>query len=86
MARPAGRSRRLHNFYQNTVAGTTIDTYDWDNGYMLGPGFDYQFAPGWVAGFGFDWYQLYAVAHVSRSAPDRLISNGDIESLTSRRA
>jgi outer membrane immunogenic protein len=49
---------RIHNFYQNNAAGTTIDFREWNSGYTLGLGFDYQFAPGWVAGFGFDYYSF----------------------------
>ena len=69
---------RLHNFYQNTVANTTIDTYDWESGYTLGLGIDFQFAPGWVAGLGFDWYSFSP----SRTFPGGSISNGDINLYT----
>ena len=73
---------RTHTFYRDTASGASADTLDWDNGYTLGVGFDYQLTPGWVAGVAFDYYNFTPSRTFTIGGLHGGITNGDINIYT----
>lgn len=71
---------RTHTF--DVVGGTSVETFGWDNGYLLGLGLDYQFAPGWVAGLAFDYYNFTPSRTFTVAGAPGGISNGDMSFYT----
>jgi outer membrane immunogenic protein len=73
---------RTHTFDSDSSTSFNVDTRKWDNGFVLGLGFDYLLTPSWIAGFAFDYYHFTP----TRTFPVGGISNGDFDlfSLTAR--
>jgi outer membrane immunogenic protein len=69
---------RTHTFDRDNLSGNSVETFAWDNGYLLGLGFDYQLAPGWVAGLAFDYYNFTPSRTFTVGGAPGGITNGDI--------
>jgi outer membrane immunogenic protein len=69
---------RFHTYDRDNASGANVETFAWDNGYVLGLGLDYQLAPGWVAGLAFDYYNFTpSRTFIIGGAPGG-VTNGDI--------
>jgi outer membrane immunogenic protein len=69
---------RLHTFDRDTASGASADTLNWDNGYTLGLGFEYQLTPSWIAGLAFDYYNFTPSRSFTIGGVQGGITNGDI--------
>jgi outer membrane immunogenic protein len=69
---------RTYTFDRNTATGIGAETWYWDNGFVVGTGLEYQFAPGWVAGLAFDYYGFTPTRNFTIGGVNGQISNGDV--------
>jgi outer membrane immunogenic protein len=64
---------RINTFAINTATGVNGSATQWQGGWTIGGGLDYMFAPNWIAGIDFNYYNFKF--NRTATATDFTISN-----------